>query len=187
MMKFFRDLADKPSTRFRYAPQVDTIDVRRAQYSARTAITSAVYCMLLGRVPVYLFDKGLNEIPLNVYGGRANRKDRHHIFPRQPLGNADAPANQYNSIANSCLLVAQENQQIGSTRPSVYLDDLDRPGMRFGRKMTRYLIPVDELSGVWDKNIRRGFRRFLGQRTKLLCAGLEKEAGIRLFRRERAD
>ena len=186
-VKFFRDLAHKPATRFRYAPQVDTIDVRRAQYSARSAITSAVYCMLLGRGPVYLFDKGLNEIPLNVYTGRANRKDRHHIFPRQPLSNADVPANHYNSIANICLLVAQENQQIGSKRPAVYLDDLDRPGMRFGRKMTRHLIPVDESSGVWDKNIRRGFRRFLDQRTKLLCAELEKEAGIHLFRRERAD
>lgn len=185
-LRYFRALADRPSTRFRYAPQADAIDVRRAQYSARTAITSAVYCMLLGRGPVYLFDKGLHEIPLNVYAGRANRKDRHHIFPRQPLRNADVPPNQYNSIANVCLLVAQENQQIGSQRPSVYLDDLDRPGRRFRRKMKRHLIPVDDSSGIWDKSVRRGFRRFLGQRTRLLCAELEKEAGMRLFRREGA-
>ena len=185
-LKFFRALAEKPSTRFRYTPQVDAIDVRRAQYGARTAITSAVYCMLLSRGPVYLFDKGLNEIPLHVYAGRANRKDRHHIFPRQPLINADVPVAQYNSIANICLLVAEENQRVGSKRPRVYLSELDRPGNRFVRKMTRHLIPVDEASGVWDKNLRRGFRRLLSQRTQLLCGELEKAAGIRLFRREGA-
>jgi hypothetical protein len=183
-LKFFRALAEKSGTRFRYTPQVDAIDIRRAQYSSRTAITSAVYCMLLRRGPVYLRDKGLNEIPLHVYAGRANRKDRHHIFPRLPLSNADVPSTQYNSIANICLLVAEENQRIGAKRPSMYLADLNRPGMRFGRKMNRHLIPVDDSSGVWDKNLRRGFRRFLQQRTELLCSELEKEAGIRLFRRD---
>jgi hypothetical protein len=45
---------------------------------------------------------------------------------------------------------------------------------------------VDEASGVRDRNLRRGFKRFLDQRTQLLCGELEKAAGIRLFRREGA-
>lgn len=185
-LKFFRTLTKKPSTRFRYTPQVDAIDVRRAQYGARTAITSAVYCMLLSRGPVYLFGKGLNHIPLHVYAGRANRKDRHHIFPRQPLSNSGVPVAQYNSISNICLLVAEENQRIGSKRPSLYLSDLSQTGNRFGQKMTRHLVPVDHASGIWDKNLKRGFKRFLGQRAQLLCRELEKAAGIRLFRRDGA-
>lgn len=185
-LKFFRALAEKPGRHFRYTPQVDESDVRRAQYGSRTAITSAVYCMLLNRGPVFLFDKGLNDIPVTVYAGRANRKDRHHIFPRQPLINAEIPANQYNSIANICLLVAEENQRIGLRRPSTYLGELDAPRARFSRKMSRHLIPVDDTSGVWDRNLKRGFRRFLNQRTTLLCGELEKEAGIRMFRRDKA-
>src|SRR5262249_11463446 len=90
-LKFFEALARSPARRFRYDPQVEMIDVRKAQYASRAAITCAVYNMLLRRGPVYLLDKGLNEIPVQRYCTRANRKDRHHIFPRQPLANADIP------------------------------------------------------------------------------------------------
>jgi hypothetical protein len=112
-LKFFEALARNPARRFHYDPQVETVDVRKAQYASRTAITSAVYCMLLRRRPVYLLDKGLNEIPVQRYSTRANRKDRHHIFPRYPLSNAGIPAKLYNSISNVCLLVASENQVSG--------------------------------------------------------------------------
>jgi hypothetical protein len=184
-LRFFEALARNPARRFRYDPQVEVVDVRKAQYASRTAITSAVYNMLLRRGPVYLLDKGLNEIPVQRYSTRANRKDRHHIFPRQPLANAEIPAKLYNSIANACLLVAEENQKIGSKRPRTYLDKLNGAGSGFRPKINRHLIPVDDASGVWDRNLRRGFRRFLEQRTKLICSALENEAGIRLFRPER--
>jgi Protein of unknown function DUF262 len=116
-LKFFEALARNPARRFRYDPQVEMVDVRKAQYASRTAITSAVYDMLLRRGPVYLLDKGLNEIPVQRYSTRANRKDRHHIFPRQPLTNVEVPAKLYNSVANVCLLVAEENQKIVSSGP----------------------------------------------------------------------
>ena len=96
------------------------------------------------------------------------------------------PVAQYNSIANICLVLAEENQSIGSKRPSRYLDELDRPGNRFRQKMNRRLIPVEDTSGVWEQNLKRGFKRFLQQRTNLLCKELEKTAGIRLFRRDGA-
>ena len=181
-LKFFSKLAKQPSVPFRYKPQVEPVDVRKAQYSAATAITSAVYCMLMRRKPVYLFDHGLNEIPTDRYSTRANRKDRHHIFPRQLLANHGLPSQIYNSIANICLLVAEENQSVGSRQPRTYVQEL-RDFRGFSRKMSRHLIPVDEDSGVWDRNTPRGARRFLEQRTVLICEALEGEAGIRLFRR----
>jgi hypothetical protein len=184
-LKFFEALARNPSRRFSYDPQVEPIDVRKAQYASRTAITSAVYCMLLRRGPVYLLDKGLNEIPVQRYSTRANRKDRHHIFPRQPLANAEVPAKLYNSISNICLLVAEENQKVGSKRPLKYLGELDQPGMAFKKKMSRHLIPIDDTSGVWGRNMKRGFRDFLQARTELICRALEEEARMRLFRTER--
>lgn len=183
-LKFFKALARNQAHRFRYDPQVEIVDIRKAQYASRTAITSAVYCMLLLRKPVYLLGKGLNDIPVQRYSTRANRKDRHHIFPRQPLANAGIPAKLYNSISNVCLLVAEENQTIGSKQPRRYLGGLERPGFSFKRKMDRHLIPVDESSGLWNRNLRRGFSRFIQARTKLLCKSLEQQAGIRLFRTE---
>lgn len=183
-LRFFRALASGSKKRFRYAPQLEFSDLRKAQYASRTALTSAVYCMLLSRRPVYLLDKGLNEIPVQVYAGRAERKDRHHIFPRQVLIGAEIPASQYNSIVNICLLVAAENQEIGSRRPSSYLGELDQSGGNFGRKMSRHLIPIEDDSGIWDKNAKQGFKRFVQRRTQLLAHELEAEAGIRLFRRE---
>lgn len=182
-LKFFKKLATNRSLVFRYKPQVEPVDVRKTQYAAATAITSAVYCMLLRRRPVYLFDDGLNPIPPDRYSTRANRKDRHHIFPRQPLINAEIPSTLYNSISNICLLVAEENQQVGSKSPRNYMRYLRDEYNGFARKMTRHLIPFEDKSGVWHLNTGRGFRRFLEQRTKLICDALEKEAGIRLFRR----
>lgn len=184
-LKFFEALSRNPARRFRYDPQVEMVDVRKAQYASRTAITSAVYCMLMRRGPVYFLDRGLNEIPIQRYSTRANRRDRHHIFPRQPLVKADIPAKLYNSISNVCLLVAEENQSIGSKRPRTYIGELDRPGWAFKRKMNRHLIPVGEESGVWVANVKRGFRRFLETRTELICGALEDQAGIRLFRKDR--
>jgi len=184
-LKFFQSLAHKGTHRFRYQPQVERVDLRKAQYSSRTALTSAVYCMLLRRGPVYLLDKGLNEIPVQRYSTRANRKDRHHIFPRQPLINQSVSPKLYNSIANACLLVAEENQSIGSKRPRAYLGELDAIGSGFKRKMNRHLIPVGEESGVWNQNLRAGFMKFLSDRTDLLCGALEEEARTRLFRNDR--
>jgi hypothetical protein len=184
-LDFFKRLAANPQRRFHYEPQAELSDVRKAQYASRAAITSAVYCMLLRRGPVHFLDRGLNAIPIERYSTRAYRKDRHHIFPRRPLINENVPVRLYNSISNVCLLVAEENQKIGSKRPRQYLGEMNGPGSGFRRKMARHLIPVDDASGVWDQTVTRGFKHFLNARTNLICNALEEQAGIRLFRRER--
>jgi hypothetical protein len=181
---FFRKLADKPGTRFKFRTQVDKVDLRKTQYAGHTGLSCAVYCMLLRRGPVSILDNGLNEIPLERYSSAANRKDRHHIFPRQPLANEEVPANQYNSIANICLLTAEENQQISNRRPSGYLGEVLETTKQFGRKMNRHLIPYHDQRGIWNKNLRRGFRRFIEERAEMIWHALEQEAGVRLFRRD---
>lgn len=182
-VEFFHRLASKPNARFTYTPEVDQVDVRKAQYASRTGITAAFYCMLLSRQPVSILDDGLNPIPLDRYATSANRKDRHHIFPRAVLAHAGFPASLYNSICNICLLTAEENQSIGSRRPRSYLGDVEEDGTYFKRKMTRHLIPVHDESGIWDTDIKRGFKRFARERTELICRELEAVAGMRLFRK----
>jgi hypothetical protein len=92
---------------------------------------------------------------------------------------------RYNSIANICLLTAEENQSIGNKQPGKYLGFAKAEGGFFSRKMSRHLIRCDEQSAVWMENVRRDFKIFMEDRAQLICETLEQEAGIRLFRRER--
>jgi hypothetical protein len=57
-------------------------------------------------------------------------------------------------------------------------------GTHFKRKIARHLIPVQDDSGVWQRDVKSGFTKFLKERTDLICRALEEEAGIRLFRRD---
>ena len=166
-LRFFKRLVDQPGTRFRYSPQVDKIDVRKSQYASRTGIATAFYCMMLRRRPVSIIADGLNEIPIDHYATRANRKDRHHIYPRALFRQSDMPSSLYNSICNICLLTAEEDQKIGSRRPRSYLGEARDNAGYFRRKMARHLIPVLEDTGVWHRNVRIGCKRMLRARDGL--------------------
>lgn len=181
-LKFFKRLAGNPSARFTYRPEIERIDVRKAQYAGRSGIVTACCCMLLRQRPVSILDDGLNEIPIESYAISANRKDRHHIFPRALLASQGIPARLYNSICNICLLTAEENQTIGMRRPRSYMGEVKISGTYFKRKMARHLIPVQDGSGVWQPNPKKGFMHFVKERTNLICDALEEEAGIPLFR-----
>jgi hypothetical protein len=183
-LKFFKRLARNPSANFPHKAQPEKIDVKRANFSSRAGITSAFYCLLLRHQPVSIMDDALNKIPLDRYAVRAYRKDRHHIFPKALLNRADVPANQYNSICNVCLLTAEENQQIGSRRPRSYFREVRDNGKYFRKKMVHHLIPIDNDSGIWSSDIRKGFKQFLRKRSEIICKEFEAEAGIKLFRRD---
>ncbi|HEX6101247.1 MAG TPA: DUF262 domain-containing protein [Thermoanaerobaculia bacterium] len=181
-VEYFTKLAEGGRVPFRFAPEADRRDVTRAQYQSRTGITSACYSLLLLRRPVSIMDDGLNEIPLERYATRANRKDRHHIFPAGLMSRFEQPPKDYNSIANIALLTAQENQRIGRKQPRSYLDSVRDNEKTFRAKMNRHLIPCGSDSAVWDEDLAGGFRRFLRQRTGLICKELEELAGMPLFR-----
>lgn len=179
-LRYFKKLAKNKNTLFRYSPQAEKIDIRRAQYGSKAGITAAFYCLLFRKRPVSVMDDGLNIIPLERYSTSANRKDKHHIFPRSVLRALDVPVGQINSICNICMLTADENQEIGARRPRLYLEDV---GTHFYKKMKRHMIPSHDDSGIWMPNTKRGFQRFIKERCDLICKELEAEAGIKLFRR----
>ena len=181
---FFKKLAHQGGARFSYLPQVDKVDVRKALYASRTGITTAFYCMLLRRRPVSIMDDGLNEIPEARYASRANRKDRHHVFPRGLLAKWEFTSSLYNSICNICLLTAEENQRIGMRRPRLYFTEARETAGYFKRKMSRHLIRITEDGGIWDTDGRRGFKKMIRERNDAICSELEKEAGLRLFRKD---
>lgn len=182
--RFFRRLSENDKLRFRFRELVDRIDVRKTQYAGHTGIGAAFYSMLLQRGPVSIMDEGLNTIPIERYSTRANRQDRHHIFPRSLLVPMEIPPNLYNSICNICLLTSEENLEIGSRRPWSYLGDVAERKRLFAEKMARHLIPASGESGIWSSDIRRGFNRFIKERQEIICKALEHEAGVRVFRRD---
>jgi hypothetical protein len=185
--RFFRKLARNPRMKFHYRPVKDPSHVRGTQYSGRTGMGCAVYCVLLERRPVSVMEDGLNEVSRSRYAAPANRKERHHIFPRRVMQHVEESPSRYNSIANVCLLTAEENRQIGNKQPRTYLADVQSNTRYFRKKMERHLIPSDDQSGIWLKNVKRGFSRFINQRVALICRALEDKAKIRLFRRDKQN
>jgi hypothetical protein len=183
-VQFFQKLAKSGKIKFSYTPQVDKVDIRKSLYAARTGISSAFYCLLMLRRPVSIMDNGLNEIPVDRFATKANRKDRHHIFPRALMPRIGVPASLYNSICNICLLTAEENQCIGARRPRSYLGEAQKSAGFFKRKMDRHLIPTAIESGIWQSDLKAGFKKMLKQRTEWICQELEKAAAIRLFRND---
>lgn len=180
--EFMRRLASGRA-RFVSPRDVPTRVIRYADYSRRGMVTDGYFCLLRLQSPAYLEDG--EPIPRDAYSTRANRSDKHHIFPRGLLRRHGYSASDCNLLPNICFLVARENQSIGSKHPLKYLDTVDGVSHNLrtrNRALRTHLIPYGTESGLWDKNVRRGYRNFLDQRTALIAKEFERQAGDRLFR-----
>lgn len=156
--------------------------IQRADYSRRSMLTDGYFCLLRLQHPKYMQDA--QPIPEDLIASRANRHDKHHIFPRQQLVNLGVRPSDYNSITNICFLVARENQLIGSRQPRRYLQDLPRNRRVLASALRSHLIPDGAGAGIWDVKLKRGFRSFVKARTRLIARAFEVAAGVRLFSRE---
>ncbi len=177
---FFRRLA-RGSGRFTLDERVDRAEIRRAEYNRRTSLSDTFFCLLLKREPRYVTSG--SPVPPEVYVSAANRKHRHHIFPRALLAVNGFNHRRYNSICNICLIVAEENLEFGARRPDSYLD-LYRVKRYFAGVMRSHLIPHRPESAIWLRGVRRAYPRFVDQRLRMICDAFEQAAGMRLFRRD---
>ena len=180
-VRFMRRLAHG-AARFAVSARTPLRAIRYAEYARRSMLTDGYFCLLRLMEPRYLEDG--EPIPVNEYSTRANRNDKHHIFPRQLLVNRGYASGDYNSIANICFLVARENQSIGSRPPHVYLEQLPHGRRARNQALRSHLIPWHDESGLWEKNARRGFRRFVAARAHEIAKAFEAQAGTRLFARD---
>jgi len=179
-VKFFEKLGSKGTAKFHFNDLLDPADVSRSEYGKSSAINAAFYCLLLAQNPRFI-ENG-EPIRYDQDKGRANRGDRHHIFPRQLLATSGLRHRDYNSICNICLVAAEENQRFGMRHPRSYLDEYRRR-THFKRTMVSHLIPYDEESGLWVKGAQKGYGQFRRRRLALICHEFERVAGIRLFRK----
>lgn len=158
------------------------LDIQGEVYQAGSARTRTFFCLLASQEPRDL-ESGQ---PLDLSGDAispTNRKHRHHLFPRAQLSSRVSPR-AYNSLCNICFFISFDNLNIGKRLPRSYLAEYFENGRaQFRRVMRSHLVPVGDDSGVWERGVVKGFRKFRQQRLALLCAAFEKAAGMRLFRK----
>jgi hypothetical protein len=180
-VNFFESLGKRRKGRFVFHDLLPMSEIKRTDYLTASGLTTAFFLLLCQRVPLYLETGG--RIPLGEAASPANRKDKHHIFPKALLQRNDLSPKQANSLCNICYVVAEENQSIGSNKPRVYLARYKKR-KQFARVMKSHLIPYKSDSGLWSRNVKKGYRRFQAQRLEVIRKAFEKEAGIKLFRED---
>ncbi len=178
-VEFFRRLALGENVRFKLAELIDPVEIRKATYGKRSSISDAFYCLLIQQNPLNLNDG--ETIQVSHFASAANRKHKHHIFPRKLLLDKGVSKVGLNTILNLCFISAENNSQFGAKAPVKYLDNY-REARHFSKAMDRYLIPYSEDSGLWQAD-RNGYAKFLNQREKRVCAAFEAAAGSKLFKR----
>lgn len=169
------------SGKFQNKDLLERIDLKRAAYNQPSAISKAFYTFLLKRNPRSFFNG--SEIYLEELLSKANKKNKHHIFPQKAdasLSNRDIK--DIHSVVNLCFLTAEENKMIRNKKPKNYFHKMEGDNKNRARLIYKsHLIPYDDDSGIKDPDFRRGFRKFKANRLALLCKAINAEAKIKIF------
>lgn len=177
-VKFIRSLANGKNVRYNVDKKVNVYDFMRSDYRDNSAVTIAYYLMLKRKNPLYL-DNGRPMLLDNITSA-ANKKHRHHIFPKALLEANGLKEQWINCITNICFLDAYKNISIGSSLPKTYLTkfyDLKH----FKKSLSSYLIPIDNRSPVWTTKVAGGFLEFINIRIGIITSEMDKIAGAHLF------
>lgn len=157
--------------------KIDTIDFLKKKYSSQISTSVRGYFLYLSQVnPRYL--KTGEPMYLSDTAAVANRRDRHHIFPSNLFTNRRLKTKWKDSLANICLLAADENQSISDDYPCNYLDPYKNKKW-FKSVMRSHAIPVNADSGIWGKRIKENFKLFINARGRLIIDGISKVAGLK--------
>jgi hypothetical protein len=150
--------------------------IQASMRSTTSAIRNGILCLLHLRQPQHFQNK--SEI---VIGGehfsKFTRAERHHIFPIAFLSQTGHSTRLVHSIPNFCFIPADLNKEIADKAPSEYFAQLkalhEIPG-DFEKIMNSHLIPVEDISGIWQDD----YRKFLEQRAHLLITEIRRLCGI---------
>ncbi len=179
---FFDSLASGARRHFQFNDLVDPAEIQNTEYASNSARTRAFFCLLAAQNPLNL-ESG-HAIPLNKpVISHANKKHRHHIFPRQQMKNAHIHARAYNSLCNMCFLMCTENAKIGKELPKTYLARFRNAPNKgpFHQVMRSHLIPAGPNDSVWKRGVTDAFRNFRKERLAVICRAFEAAAGMKLF------
>lgn len=168
-LEFFERLGQKRQGTFMLRDLIPMDEIRRADYIASGSMGAAFFLLLAQLKPRYL-ETG-NAMLLDRTAALANRKDKHHIFPRALLLRNGFSNREANSLTNICYLVAEENQSIGSNKPCNYFEEYCRQ-RHFTSVLKSHLIPSNRKSPIWSSNVRQAYRQFQRERLAIICAAM---------------
>lgn len=178
-VEFFKKLASDRKTGFKLTELIDSAEIRKSTYGKRSSISDAYFCLLIRQNPL-LLSNGTRML-LSNFASAANRKHKHHIFPRKLLIEKGVGKVGLNTILNLCFISAEENCKFGAKPPSKYLSEY-KDERHFQKAMSSFLIPHEENAGLWQAD-KIGYAKFVKEREVLVCSAFETAAGIRLFKR----
>lgn len=176
--EFFRRLGQSRRGRYEITEKASLQSIRLADYRKGSALSRAFRLLLIHNKPCYVTNG--EPIPIGTVAAAINKKDLHHIFPKDKLKCAGVPQKQCNTLCNICYLVAHDNRSFGSRLPYRYLGEF-RNKKHFARVMRSHLIPYEDDSPLWNNQAKKAFRNFIDARLKILKQGFNKVAGAKLF------
>jgi hypothetical protein len=179
-IKFFRKLAKNPNAKYSISEKINPSLFLKSDYRKASSSSHAYFILLRNKKPLYLLNG--HEMMLDNTSSISNRKDRHHIYPKNLLDRNGINPKWTNSISNICYLESDENQSINNSHPKNYLKEFKHK-QHFGKVMASHIIPFRSSSPVWTTNVKKGFRSFINIRGKMILDEIEKLAGTKIFER----
>jgi hypothetical protein len=174
---FFTKLVSKANYKYAIDEKINPNELLKKDYSkTNQSAVAGFYLFLRKQKPKYL-EMGYPMMLDNTLA-ISNRKDKHHIFPKALLARRRIKSKWNNSLLNICFLAANENQLISDDKPRNYMGDYRRK-RHFKKVMRSHLIPAKPDSGVWETNLRVGFKKFLNQRAPVILNSISKIADVK--------
>ena len=161
----------------RYSYRVSVADLINREFSIATPITRAFLLLLAQKKPQSLINGKIIDLGKSL--SSYNRKEYHHIFPKDYLRRKGI--NRINSLCNFCFLPSSTNKQITNRPPSQYLYELQQvmfapDTSEQNRKnsleeiLKSNLMPIDD-----DIYLHDHYIRFLEERAAVILAFLESQ------------
>jgi hypothetical protein len=156
-IKFFRRLSEGHEPIYQIDEKVNVFDFMRTRYNESSSVSAAYALILKMQKPLYI-SSGRPMLLDNV-SSIANKKHRHHIFPKAVLSKSGVSPKWVNSITNICFIEADQNKSFGSMLPRNYLEKF-RYKRHFNRAAKSHLIPVGTSGGIWGGSVKSAFLKF---------------------------
>jgi hypothetical protein len=150
----------------RYTIQVNEAILIKQSFSKSSPFTRATLLLLSKLNPLDITTGDIIDTgyALSSY----NRKEYHHIFPKNYLKTHQTKNSEINSICNFCFLTASSNKRISNRAPSDYFFNLI-PKEKFDKIIETNLLPKE--TRCYSENL---YDDFLKSRAKMIFANIKR-------------
>ncbi|MPQ23567.1 DUF262 domain-containing protein [Bacillus paralicheniformis] len=160
-LKFMDDiLLNEFSGLNKYQSDVSVEQLKSHKFTKSSSLVKSFLLLLSQSGPLDLTNG--NKIELGNSMSTYNRKEYHHIFPKNFLKGKGYKTNEINSLCNFCFLPSSSNKLISDKKPSIYFESIV-PKDKLHQIIESNLLPID-----YDIYLKNDFNAFITQRAKLI-------------------